>query len=252
MCRGMMNWRTGIVAIATLGVVAGLAQAQGVEFDASFSGQVNGKPVSGQGGGTLDVGQQGGSNGTVDFSSIPDDFDPLSVSLLSNLCSASFRTAQGTDNLWTLGGDYSVQRVFQWVGFQDSFITIDSEVVRGESSVSAVSTIAGKYTGPVGITGIKSYSVIWLPGSLPGEIFESGTMVLSLPDDGELIVTFASIYRGLDRSIDGVQVGIGLIDASFDGTRLTFGWDGQFAVPAPGAMGLLSLIALAATRRRRA
>lgn len=243
---------------ATLGCIASLAfvaasGAQSIDFVSTYSGQVNGQSLDATGGGVLDLSRQGNSNGQIDFSTLPTGFDPEVVSLLSNLCSATFRTEDSTENLWTLGaGNYTVQRVFQWVGFPGSFLTFDSTVTSDGELVSASSVLNGTYNGPTGVAGVQSYSVIWIPGSAPGEVFESGTMILDMDNGDELVVAFATVYRGLERSLPGVQVGRGLFNTDFDGSRLTFGWDGNFAIPTPGAGVVFALAGLAAARRRRA
>ncbi|TVQ62526.1 MAG: hypothetical protein EA378_04120 [Phycisphaerales bacterium] len=243
---------------ATLGCLASAAfvaaaGAQSIDFVSTYTGQINGQSLDAAGAGTLDLAQQGNSSGQIDFSTLPTGFDPEVVSLLSNLCSATFRTEGSTENLWTLGAqDYTVQRVFQWVGVPGSFLTFDSTVTSDGELVSASSVLNGNYNGPTGVAGVQSYSVIWIPGSLPGEIFESGTMILDMDNGDELVVAFATVYRGLERSLPGIQVGNGLFNTDFDGSRLTFGWDGNFAVPTPGTAAVLALAGLAATRRRRA
>ncbi len=241
----------GMVLVATC---AAGAQGQLRDFEASFSGTVNGGTVEASGTGILDLGQNGMSQARIDFSSRPSSFDPLSASLISNLCSNAFRDPGSPDNLFALaGGNYATSRTFQWIGLPGSVVQIDSTVVNSGGGADWVSqsVISGTYNGPTDIVGIQDYSITWLPSSTPGEFFEAGTVVLERATGDTLIMQFASIFSGLSNSLQEPQFGTGVFDTSFDGTTLLLEWDGEFYVPAPATGVLMGMMGLVATRRRR-
>lgn len=242
--------RVFIVASAVL--CASGAQAQLVNFTNTFDGSVNGMPVAASGSGQVDIDANGQSNASVSFSLVPGSFNPLTVSLISNLCSNAFRDDGDPDNLWALGGgNYQTSRVFQWIGVPNSMMTIDSTVTELEGALTSSSTISGTYNGPNDIIGIQDYSISWLPSSAPGEFFEAGTVVLERSTGDTLIMQFATVFSGLENDLKQPQFGVGTFDADWDGTTLTLGWDGEFMIPAPGAASVLVFAGVAAARRRR-
>jgi hypothetical protein len=243
--------RTAMLGVMCL--TAGIANAQLIPFSASYTGSVNGGALSASGGGFLDIGQQGQSEASIGFDALPMGFDPLSVSLISNLCSNAFRADGDSRNLWDLGaGSYSVFRTFQWIGLSGSLVTIDSQVVNDDGFVSTTNTVSGSYSGPTDIVGISNYSVTWLPSTSPGEFFEAGTVVLERATGGQLIMQFASVFSGLGSGLNAPQTGSGLFDTSFDGRTLVLEWDGEFeVVPTPSAAAMLVVAGLATSRRRR-
>ena len=215
---------------------------------------VNGEPVQASGTGMLDLDSTGMSQASVRFDLRPDSFDPLSTSLLSNLCANAFRDPGTPDNLNALaGGNYATQRTFQWIGLPGSIVQINSTVTNsgGGSDWVSNSVISGNYNGPTDIVGIRDYSVTWLPSSSPGEFFEAGTVVLERATGDTLIMQFASIFTGLSNDLQEPQFGIGTFNTTWDGTTLELSWDGEFFVPAPGTAVALSAFGLMATRRRR-
>ena len=234
-------------------MLAGSASGQLQSFEASFEGQVNGDTISGSGGGEIDIDQMGRSNASILFSDLPAGFNPLSASLISNLCANAFRADGGSENLWDLGnGNYSVERTFQWIGLPQSLVTVNSTVTNDGSLVNSDSVISGTYDGPTDIIGIDSYSVTWLPSSAPGEFFEAGTVVLNRASGDTLIMQFASIFSGFSSGLSQPQTGIGVFNTTFDGSTLSLEWDGEFdVVPAPATAALLAMGGLTMTRRRR-
>ncbi|MEM1072786.1 MAG: hypothetical protein AAGB48_09140 [Planctomycetota bacterium] len=250
--------RLALCALSLL-LPTGTVAGQLIPFDATFEGVVNGQAVAAEGSGMIDVEQRGRSSASVTFDQRPDSFDPVAVSLISNLCTNAFQTglARGktVQNLFDLaGGNYSLTRAFQWIGLPGSAVTIESTVTNDseEPSWSSESIISGTYGGPTDIVGISSYSVIWLPGSAPGEFFESGTAVLERANGESLVMQFASVFSGLSGDLTNVQFGSGVFDTSFDGTTLELNWDGLFVIPSPGTSVLLAgCLGLACRRRRR-
>ncbi|MCA9272602.1 MAG: hypothetical protein KDA31_06105 [Phycisphaerales bacterium] len=235
-------------------VCASSAQGQLRDFQTNFTGTVNGGAVEATGTGVLDLNQTGMSQARIDFGSIPSTFDPLSASLISNLCSNAFRDPGSPDNLYVLGGgNYSTSRTFQWIGLPGSILQIDSTVTNSGGGADWISNsvISGTYNGPTDIVGIRDYSITWLPSSTPGEFFEAGTMVLERATGDTLILQFASIFSGLANDLSEPQFGTGAFNTSFDGTTLLLEWDGEFYVPAPATGVLMGMMGLAATRRRR-
>lgn len=242
-----------LFAISVSLAAATAAQGQLVNFEASFDGQVNGEPVEASGSGQIDIDQTGMSQANILFNQLPAGFNPLSTSLISNLCSNAFRAEGGSENLWDLGaGNYNVERTFQWIGLPGSLVTVNSTVSNSGSLVTSSSTLDGTYNGPTDIIGIQSYSITWLPSSTPGEFFEAGTAVLERASGDQLIMQFASIFSGLGSGLSEAQVGTGIFNTSFDGTNLVLEWDGEFdVVPAPASLALLGLGSITAMRRRR-
>lgn len=241
-----------LLAMVSLIVCAGGAQAQLRDFETSFTGMVNGEPVEATGSGTLDLGQGGKSNASVVFEQRPASFDPLAVSMISNLTANAFRDPGSPDNLFALaGGNYSTERSYQWIGVPGSFLQINSTVMNDGGDWNSTSVIEGTYNGPTDIVGIQSYSITWLPSSAPGEFFEAGTVVLERATGQTLIMQFASIFRGLANDLQQPQFGVGEFDTSFDGTTLTLGWDGEFAVPSPAGGAAFAAAGVIGLRRRR-
>ncbi len=228
------------------------AHAQLMDFQTSFSGSVNGGAVEAEGSGMIDLGQMGMSSASVTFSSRPSSFDPLTVSMISNLCANAFRDVGSPDNLFALsGGNYSTARTFSWIGLPGSNISIDSTVINQENELVSTSVISGSYNGPTDIVGIQDYSITWLPSSAPGEFFEAGTAVLNRANGETLIMQFATVFSGLQNDLLQPQFGIGTFDTSFDGTTLTLEWDGEFMIPAPATAALFAGFGAVAVRRRR-
>ncbi len=242
-----------LTAAIFLAGISGASHAQLVDFEATFMGQVNGDEVNGSGGGQIDIGQDGMSNASILFNDLPAGFNPISASLISNLCANAFRADGGSENLWDLGtGNYAVDRTFQWIGLSDSVVTVNSIVTNDEAVVMSESIISGTYNGPTDIIGIQDYSVTWLPSSTPGEFFEAGTAVLERSNGDTLIMQFASIFSGLDAGLSQPQIGVGIFDTAFDGSTLTLDWDGEFEiVPTPGTAAIMSLGCLGLAGRRR-
>lgn len=241
-----------VVLVASVVLCASSAQSQLVNFTNTFSGSVNGSPVAASGSGQVDLDSMGQSNATIDFSQVPQTFNPLSVSLISNLCSNAFRDDGDPDNLWALGGgNYQTSRVFQWIGVPNSTMQIDSTVTESGGALTSSSTISGSYNGPTDIVGIQNYSISWLPSSAPGEFFEAGTVVLERATGDTLIMQFATVFSGLQNDLQQPQFGIGTFETTWDGTTLTLGWDGEFMIPAPGSASLLMVAGTFAMRRRR-
>lgn len=239
------------IAALCLSVSTGVSCAQLLNFTAAIDGSVNGSGVSATGSGMVDIDQAARSEGTLTFSDIPENFDPLAPSLLSNLCANAFQDQGGTQNLWALGGgNYDVSRTFQWLGDSQSQLFMDSQVSRVGDDIVSDSTLTGTYAGPTDIVGVRSYAITWVPSSAPGEVFEAGTMVLERAGGSELILQFTSVYSGLAGSLQQTQFGSGEFDVTFDGTTLSVGWDGQFRVPTPAAALPLG-VGLIALRRRR-
>lgn len=239
--------------ILGLGVsVSAMAGTGLVDFSASFSGTVNGGALAAAGTGTIDLEQQGRSGATITFSQRPITFDPLAISMVSNLCGNAFRSDKRTQNLFGLsGGNYDMTRSFQWVGLAGSSVLVQSSVVNEEGSWNSTSTVTGSYNGPTDIVGIQSYSVTWMPSSAAGEFFEAGTAVLERATGETLILQFASVFSGLVFDLEQTQFGEATFDTTFDGTTLTYGWDGEFSVPGPGGAAALVIMGFASLRRRR-
>ncbi len=241
----------GVVCMVAMAVGA---QGQLRDFETNFTGTVNGGAVEATGTGSLDLDSAGMSNASIRFDLRPNSFDPLSVSLISNLCANAFRDPGSPDNLNALaGGNYSTARTFQWIGLPGSVIQVNSTVSNAGGGADWVSNsvISGSYNGPTDIVGIRDYSITWLPSSSPGEFFEAGTVVLERATGDTLIMQFASIFSGLANSLQEPQFGVGTFNTSFDGTTLTLGWDGEFFVPAPASGLVLAMGGVFATRRRR-
>jgi hypothetical protein len=231
---------------------ASSAHAQLMNFQTSFSGSVNGGPVAAAGSGVVDLGQTGMSMASVDFSDRPMSFDPLSVSMISNLCANAYRDIGSPDNLFALsGGNYSTARTFSWIGLPGSSMSIDSTVINEKGELFSTSVVSGNYNGPTDIIGIQDYSITWLPSAAPGEFFEAGTVVLDRASGDTLIMQFATVFSGLQNDLQQQQFGIGTFDTSFDGTTLTLEWDGEFMVPAPASGLLFAGLGTVAVRRRR-
>jgi hypothetical protein len=235
-----------------IALAAGSASAQLAGASISITGAVNGEALEATGEGVVDLGNDGMSQVSLTFNRRPLDFDTRAPSLLSNICANAFRADDDTtDNLFDLsGGNYNVSRTFQWIGatgviFMDSVVSFDG------STFNSDSVISGNYGGPTDIIGIQDYRITWLPSSTPGEFFESGTAILDRASGGTIILQFASIYSGLKSSLRRPQFGIGSFDTEFENEKLSVGWDGEFAIPAPATAALLGFAGVAAARRRR-
>lgn len=243
------------IAVSVLALASASALAQPVQFELGFDGNINGGPLGATGSGSFDRDGMGLNTAELNFQAIPDGFSPLAVdALLTNICPNGFVAEDGTKNLWDLGGGtYQLERVFQWVGVPGSLITVEAEVTfdSDEQLLTSFMTLSGTYGGPTDLIGIESYSILWLPGSVDGEVFEAGTAVVNTASGEDLIVQFASRYTGLASNLPGVQTGAGTFDTSFDGDTLSVGWEGFFAVPAPGSAVLLLTAGTAAAFRRR-
>jgi uncharacterized protein (TIGR03382 family) len=175
--------------------------------------------------------------------------------LLTNVCPNGFRAEGGTQNLWDLGGgSYLIERTFQWIGYPGSIVTTTAEVTFDADAQHLTSSMhfSGDYAGPTDLVAIEDYSVLWLPGSLEGEVFEAGTAVVRRANDELLIVQFATRYYGLRDSLTQTQYGIGDFETTFDGETLTIDWDGYFQVPAAPTLALAAAGLGALGRRRRA
>lgn len=251
-----MSYQSARLAGVVWLVAAAGASAQSLNFVANFDGTVNGQKLTASGDGTLDPTGQGNNSGQIDFGDLPDGFDPYAVdNLLTNICPNGFRADGGTQNLWDLaGGSYGIERTFQWIGLPGSIITADATVHFDEGTQTIISDmhLSGSYAGPTDLVGIDSYSVLWLPSSAEGEMFEAGTAVARRANGEQLIIQFATRYYGLGNDIVSPQTGIARFDTTFDGHRLTIGWNGYFRIaPAPGSASLLLGAGLFAGRRRR-
>jgi hypothetical protein len=225
-----------------------------VGFDAQFDGMINGEPIAAGGSGSFDASGEGSSFGSIDFDSVPSGFTPIAANaMLTNICPNGFLADGDSMNLWELtGGSYSIDRTFGWIGF-DGFMSASADVVmqEGGQSISSSMTFEGTYAGPTDLVGIDSYSILWLPGSLPGEMFEAGTAVMRRAN-GEIVVTqFATHYTGMANSLLEPQYGEGFLDVTWDGQTLDLGWTGVFQVPTPSSAGLLAAAGVMASRRRR-
>jgi hypothetical protein len=241
---------------AVLALAAVVAGAQPVQFNLEFDGNINGGPLGATGSGSFDRDGMGLNGAELNFQAMPQGFNPLAVdALLTNICPNGFVAEGGTKNLWDLGGGtYQLERVFQWLGVPGSLIEVQAEVTfdSDEQLLTSLMTLNGTYDGPTDLIGIESYSILWLPGSVDGELFEAGTAVVNTASGEDLIVQFASRYTGLASNLDSIQTGTGVFNTRFDGDTLLVDWEGFFAIPAPGPVALLLVAggALAARRRR--
>lgn len=240
----------GFVAMAC----AGSSQGGTIGFNADFDGMINGQPIAAGGSGSFDPSGMGSSFGSIGFESIPSGFHPIAANaMLTNICPNGFLADGDSMNLWELtGGNYSIDRTFQWIG-HDGLVSASADVVAGEGgqSISSSMTFEGTYAGPTDLVGIESYSILWLPGSQPGEMFEAGTSVMRRAN-GELVITqFATHYTGMANSLIEPQMGFGVMDVVFDGQTLSLGWDGVFQLPSPSSAALLACAGVMASRRRR-
>lgn len=248
--------RFGVVLAAVLAAAAGSVSGQVLTFEVEFGGEINGQPIEASGSGSLERHGQGSNFGTIGFRELPDGFQPLAVdALLTNVCPNGFQAKGDTDNLWDLGGgNYLIERTFQWIGYPGSIVTSTAEVTFDQDAQHLTSTMhfSGNYAGPTDLVAIEDYSVLWLPGSTEGEVFEAGTALVRRANDELLVVQFATRYYGLRDSLGQAQFGIGEFATTFDGQTLTIDWDGYFQVPGPGALALIApaAIGLAARRRR--
>ncbi len=251
----MRSMRIGALVTGGLLLVGGQARGQMLTFEVEFDGEINGQTIDASGSGSLERQGMGSNFGTIGFEALPDNFSPLAVdALLTNVCPNGFRADGNADNLWDLGGgEYLIERTFQWVGFPGSTITSTAEVTFDADAQHLVSSMhfSGEYTGPTDLVAIESYSVLWLPSSTEGEVFEAGTALVRRATGDLLVVQFATRYFGLRDSLGQTQFGVGSFDTTFDGETLTIGWDGYFQVPAPGSLAIGGLAAAALARRRR-
>ena len=250
-----MNHQAGWVAGVAALIVAADASAQALGFLVDFDGIINGEPLLASGSGSMDRQGQGDNFGQIDFEDLPNGFDPFAVdTLLTNICPNGFRADGGSENLWDLaGGSYGIERTFQWIGLPGSTISATAAVVFDEELQTVHSTmhLTGNYNGPTDLVGIESYSVLWLPSSAEGEMFEAGTAVVRRANGEQLLVQFASRYFGLDSGLASPQFGVAEFDAIFDGQTLTLAWDGYFeVVPAPASIAVLLAAGLFGRRRR--
>lgn len=242
----------GLVGLASL---ATASHAQVIDFVVNFDGQINGDSIDATGSGQFDRNGTGNNFADIGFNALPDNFNPLAVdALLTNVCPNGFRADGDSQNLWDIGGgEYSIERTFQWIGFPGSTIFSSAEVVFDEKTQMMTSsmTFNGNYNGPTDLVAIESYGVLWLPGSTDGEFFESGTAIVRRANGERLIVQFATRYFGLQDSLLETQSGTGSLDTTFDGQNLTIGWRGEFEVtPTPGT-GVICALGLTAMSRRR-
>lgn len=241
--------------IAGVAVLSAGASAQVLNFEADFGGVINGGQLVAGGSGSMDRNGEGNNFGQIGFGGVPDGFDPFAVDImLTNICPCGFRAEGGTQNLWDLtGGSYAIERTFQWIGLPGSFITASATVEFDEQTqtVSSSMQLNGVYDGPTDLVAIDSYSVLWLPSSAEGEMFEAGTAVARRANGEQLLVQFATRYYGMRDNLDAPQSGVAEFDAEFDGQTLTIGWAGQFeVVPAPASLSVLLGAALLGRRRR--
>ncbi|MBK7404656.1 MAG: PEP-CTERM sorting domain-containing protein [Phycisphaerales bacterium] len=245
----------GVAWSVVVGALAAAGSAQALNFQVDFDGSINGDQISASGSGSLDRSGTGQNFAEIGFDNLPSEFSPFAVDvMLTNVCPNGFRADGSSDNLWDLAhGSYSIERTFQWLGVPGSLVTATAEVTFDDELQTLHSSMhfSGNYHGPTDLVAIDDYSVLWLPSSAEGEIFEAGTAIARRANGEQLIVQFATRYFGLDSSLGQTQVGIGDIDASFDGQTLTIGWDGYFEVPAPGALALFG-VGILGVRRRRA
>ncbi|MCC7388064.1 MAG: hypothetical protein IT431_04770 [Phycisphaerales bacterium] len=250
-----MRDQTRWVAVALGLGVSSSAWAQALNFTVEFDGMINGEPLLATGSGSMDRRGQGNNFGEIDFEDLPGGFDPFAVdTLLTNICPNGFRAEGGSDNLWDLaGGSYGIERTFQWIGLPGSTISATALVEFDEElqTVHSSMHLTGNYDGPTDLLGIESYSVLWLPSSAEGEMFEAGTAVVRRANGEQLLVQFATRYFGMDHGLSAPQFGVAEFDATFDGRTLTMGWDGYFeVVPAPASLTVLLAAGLLGRRRR--
>jgi len=247
--------RIGTALAVFLAAAADWASGQMLTFEVEFDGEINGQTIDASGSGSLERQGMGSNFGTIGFDALPDNFSPLAVdALLTNVCPNGFRADGDADNLWDLGGgEYLIERTFQWIGYPGSIVTSTAEVTFDADAQHLTSSMhfSGNYAGPTDLVAIESYSVLWLPSSTEGEVFEAGTALVRRATGDLLVVQFATRYFGLRDSLGQTQFGIGTFDTTFDGETLTIGWDGYFQVPAPGSLAIGGLAAAALARRRR-
>jgi hypothetical protein len=252
-CAAQIRYTTLGLVVAAMTTTAG---AQVINFQVEFDGEINGETIDASGGGGLDRNGTGNNFADIGFEALPRNFSPFAVdALLTNICPNGFRADGDSQNLWDLGGgNYSIERTFQWIGFPGSTIFSSADVTYDDDSETLFSsmTFSGNYNGPTDLVAIESYGVLWLPGSTDGEFFESGTAVVRRANGEQLLVQFATRYFGLQENLLETQFGIGSLDASFDGQNLTVGWEGEFEVtPTPGTGLVCGMGLLAMSRRRR-
>ena len=239
-----------IIATSLIGLNAGQAEALQLALNGTYTGTVNGSSINATGSGEINTDGPGG-NLTATFTQIPSTFTPLSFgsSVVTVVCWASARTSNCSpdngQNLFDLsGGNYSLERTFNWTSLPNSTISVTGQVSNINNQLLQYSAnFTGTYNGPLDISRVVDYQVKWTP--FGNQVIEEGSAIMETSNGNILPLKINTIYSGLSTPLLNSQVGRFSPVATYDVNTGVFQatWEAELCV-VPEPTSIISLFSL--------